>query len=526
MTRSPLTDSENSPTSAPAGHLAALALCLLASTWSIFQVGTLGFHFEDLSIPWDGGYRIYSGQLPFVDFFAPIGPVLFLQQAFFFHLFGVGLVGFLAHAAFLNGMAGWVVWTLLHPWGRAPAAAGTVITLAWFFLPPGAPYIDTTAFFWLLLALRCTIAGNTVATDRWRLLAAGGCAGLAFLTKQNIGGLGGVGLALFLLLETRRIRPVLAFSVGVALPLAAFAGYLQAAGGWENHLTYFWQVPLESGRLKYITPWLIRMAIKGVRPELVQSPYAELLGPAIREIAVYLTCLWLARRVVLDRGPGRRWLPAGAVFLLLLQQWSFNTSNNDEALYWPFLGLLAGLLAAELAARNVWADRRLLSVLLGISLVATGFGWHIASSRSIHSLDAGQLVTRLEHPRLEGLWLRSPEGEDFAAALGFLERRRAAGERFCVLGHPTLLHGAAGSPSPQPLLWFRAGVSYSATAPSATDDAIVAALERQRVQWIVLGPRAAEELVVDFPGVARYLEERYRPSDELGGGYRAFRRTG
>ncbi len=505
-------------------HLAALVVCFVVSAWGLFQVGSLGFHFEDLSIPWDGGYRVYSGQLPFVDFFAPIGPVLFLQQALFFRLFGVGLVGFLAHAAFLNGVAGWVVWTLLRPWGRAPAVAGGAITLAWFFLPPGAPYIDTTAFFWVLLALRCGITGRSVATGGWRLPLAGACAGLAFLTKQNIGALGGAGLGLLLLLQARRLRPVLAYSAGVALSLGAFFVYLRAVGGWESHLTYFWQVPLESGRLKYLLPWVARGVVKVLRPELVQSSFGELLGPAVRELGVYLTCFWLARRALLGREPARRrWLPLGAIFLLLLQQWSFNTSNNDEALYWPFLGLLLGLLAVELGVSDLPA-RRSAALFLGLGLGALLWGWHLASSRVIHSLETDQLVTRLEHPRLRGLWLRSPEGEDLAAALEFLDERRAAGERFCVLGHPTLLHGAVGSPSPQPLLWFRAGVSYSATDPSATDDTLVAALQRARVRWIVLGPRAADEILVDFPGVVRYLEERYRPSEELTGAYRAFRR--
>ena len=253
-------------------------LALAVSLPAIHHFGRLGFHHEDLSIPFDGGYRIVLGQLPFVDFQAPIGPVLFLQQALFFALFGVGLSAFLTHAAVLNAAASYTAWRLLHPLGEGTAVLGGVVTLAWFYLPPSAPYIDTTAFFWLLIALAAVASSRRALEDSYTGLltgAAGLAAGLAFLTKQNIGGLGIAGLALLLFLHGRRRWQSPLFLLAASTPLVLLTAWASTTGAWEAYMDSFWRVPLESGRLKYILPFALRGVVKLLRPHEV----AVELGP-------------------------------------------------------------------------------------------------------------------------------------------------------------------------------------------------------------------------------------------------------
>lgn len=519
-------DRETTPPSPTERWLVPLA-ALVLSALLIVPAGRLGFHFEDLSIPFDGGYRIALGQEPFVDFVAPIGPVLFLQQGLLFLLFGVGHGTYLLHAVLLGALATWVVWWMTRRWGRGPALVASLGTLAWFYLPPAAPYIDTTAFFWSLMALAALwpllLTVPPGAGEGWsalppgRLVLAGCCAGLAFLTKQNIGGLAIAGLGLLLLLIARRLRPVVVFGLASVVPLALLSGYVAWRGGWDLYFEYFWQVPLESGRLKYIVPWAGRMVLKLLRPEAVNSTFAFMAGKALRELAVYGLCALLGwrswRALPRDRPP--LWI---AAFLLLLQQWSFNTSNNDEVLYWPFAGLILAVVM-----RHLWPGARpALVAALTVLVVAGGLG--VGYARVVHSLKPSALGPTLDHPRLAGLRLYPREGRELMALLAALDQRVPPGESVFVLGHGTLIYGAADREPPQPLLWFRAGVSYSADDNRSTETLIVDALEAHDVRWIVLDPIGSQELLTDFPGIAHLVDEHFREVELELGGYRLLQR--
>lgn len=68
------------------------------SHYIAFFVGSVGiilahffhrhFYFRDYSILWEGAYRIYVGQVPYMDFGLPIGPASISLAAVFFKIFG------------------------------------------------------------------------------------------------------------------------------------------------------------------------------------------------------------------------------------------------------------------------------------------------------------------------------------------------------------------------------------------------------------------------------------------------------
>jgi len=511
------------------------AVSLLASVPAILHLGRLGFHFEDLSIPFDGGYRILLGERPFADFSAPVGPVLFLQQALFFRLFGVGLDAYLVHAAVLNAVAASAVWLLLRRFDRTAAVAGAAVTACWFYLVPAAPYIDTTAFFWTLLAV-VAVAGAAGERDGagagWWAAGAGVCAGTAFLVKQNVGGLAVAGVALLVFLDALRdgsggwrvegrtpVRRLLPVVAGAALPLLFLALYAAVTGSWGSFVHDFFAVPLGSGRLRYLAPWAARMAVKAVRPELVNSGFAEMAGPAVRELLVYAGVAALGAGWLRARERERRLLLATAAFLLLLQQWSFNTSNNNEVLYWPFAGLLLGLLAV--LARRSALPRRLADAGVVAAAVAVALlGLHFGAERTAHDLRVGGLSYEVEHPRLAGLRMPEPAGPRLDALLAFLEREVPAGEPIAVFGETTVIHGAVGRPPGQPLLWFRAGVSYPADDATATGERILRALDERRVAWVVVDDYGAAQLSDPLAALAGALAERY---EVVGAGITGFR---
>ena len=62
--------------------------------------GTFGrtTFFEDFTIIFEGGYLISSGQIPYTDFFMPVGPMVFLIQGFFQIIFGSNLFAMAFHS--------------------------------------------------------------------------------------------------------------------------------------------------------------------------------------------------------------------------------------------------------------------------------------------------------------------------------------------------------------------------------------------------------------------------------------------
>ena len=59
------------------------------------------------------GYRVLSGDIPFKDYYSITGPVLCIIQNFFYKVFGVNWLSFVAHASVLNVILCWVFYFYL-----------------------------------------------------------------------------------------------------------------------------------------------------------------------------------------------------------------------------------------------------------------------------------------------------------------------------------------------------------------------------------------------------------------------------
>ncbi|MGF3555026.1 MAG: hypothetical protein ACQXXF_07165, partial [Thermoplasmatota archaeon] len=72
-----------------------IVLCILF----LCVVGVYGsFFYSDWRIIFEGSYRIFKGQVPYRDFFMPVGPVVFYFQAFFDFLFSPNLLAMAMHS--------------------------------------------------------------------------------------------------------------------------------------------------------------------------------------------------------------------------------------------------------------------------------------------------------------------------------------------------------------------------------------------------------------------------------------------
>jgi 4-amino-4-deoxy-L-arabinose transferase-like glycosyltransferase len=131
--------------------------------------------------------RVLNGELIYRDFFTVVTPASYYTVAGLFQLFGPGLM-VLRWAALVTGLAILLVTLLIArrvmSWPFAAAAALMTTVWGWFLVTPN--FYSLQAALFALLALWCYLRHVERPHTRWMVLA-GVFAGLAVLTKQNVG---------------------------------------------------------------------------------------------------------------------------------------------------------------------------------------------------------------------------------------------------------------------------------------------------------------------------------------------------
>jgi 4-amino-4-deoxy-L-arabinose transferase-like glycosyltransferase len=218
------------------GLPAVLAFAFLLTFYS----GTRGIFPLDQSIVFDGGYRVYCGQVPYVDFYIPYGPIVFWIQAALFHLFGVNYYAHVLGAAILNVVGTASSFAIVRMLCRSEprlALLAALLTAAWLYAPFGTTYPEQTAFCAILVGLSLLIAGLTSKKPSHAILPAGlvFAAGLfsvvGVLSKQNAGlpALGVFVLAIVAMRAPhwkRSLADLVYFVAGAALAAFAFTAWL------------------------------------------------------------------------------------------------------------------------------------------------------------------------------------------------------------------------------------------------------------------------------------------------------------
>ena len=140
--------------------------------------------FKDYAIIWEGAYRIYLGQIPFIDFSTPVGPVGFLIPSLFFYLLGPTWSALIFSQLFQNLCLLLTAWRLLKNLD-VPDYQTSISLILFSFLYLvflSHPWYNSTATLFLLLALE--IIGKQ---KLFNLALAGIYSAIAFLAKQDIG---------------------------------------------------------------------------------------------------------------------------------------------------------------------------------------------------------------------------------------------------------------------------------------------------------------------------------------------------
>lgn len=168
--------------------------------WLSFVLFRAKYFFLDFAITFEGGHRIQMGQVPYKDFFLPVGPVTFYVQALFNLIFGTNLVAMAVHGAVLPLILAITFYLVTR--GRAPRPLRALLAVAMpFSLNIYHPWYNQEAFFFLtlnvlLLLPRLDASRMPLAS----FLSSALLTGLAYFSKQDIGVLHFLSLSLFFFL--------------------------------------------------------------------------------------------------------------------------------------------------------------------------------------------------------------------------------------------------------------------------------------------------------------------------------------
>lgn len=185
-------------------------LLILLAVNALFLKRAMLFQFDPndyggfLDITW----RIHCGQKPYVDFIYHLPPLFLYTMTAFATLFGFGKAGILAHLVTVS--SGMIAASFFLVRGRIPSYAVllvTALTTVGFYWHYPFPTFTHDAFFYVTLGVMVLSRALPLASPRsafWSGFAGAAAAGLAAMTKPNIGVPFGAFFLALLALENNR----------------------------------------------------------------------------------------------------------------------------------------------------------------------------------------------------------------------------------------------------------------------------------------------------------------------------------
>jgi len=408
------------------------------------------------------------------------------------------------------------------------------------------------------------------APSGWGWYALAGVASVAaVLSKQNAGGLFGF-LCLGMLWSPGDDGPragwraTLFYALGAALAGAAFLSWLAARSDWHTFRHYWIDVSAEIGAERVVY-WK-------VLGTLVFQPLLSSSIPLFGMASLAGLCTVLLSIAARPAAGISARVALNACLCLGLPQFHglFQlTTNNDASNNNAYVGLTVVCLAALLVywlqqapsvsfrdhgerlqvpfARPSFAIAA--SAVIGaLVLYSAGEGLMVAHGRFVQEFAPGATFEQtVRVPGAERVRWGEPTRitPQFCSSLGDMckissastaidhsyellqredfeqvaSRLRQRDGNFFVFPDATMLYGLTGRPSPQPLLYFHPGQSYSLADQAELDRSIVEALERHRVSSIVL-ERASfmgtHKLLSEFPRLDAWITSHFELTEEIG----------
>ena len=531
----------------------SLGIIAIFAFWFSYYCGKHGFFPLDQSIVFDGAWRIIQGQVPFKDFYAPIGPVTFTYQATLFILFGVNFSAYLIGAAIMNSTGAVLSYVIVRFFEKKniviPLTAA--ILSAVFFTPPmGTTYFDQTSMFFCMLSLAMLLyAGQSHRYSSSLLFLSGAMWVLAFLSKQNfaIFFLPVYALAPMLICEFRK-KDILRLLIGIITFSLAFTLWLLFFSDIEKFITYFFSIPVNEGLRRF----------SGKTEHMVHKfSYTRAVCNLIFTSAalLFIYNFFKKRDYVKKESVSIITYIAPPLLVIFLISYSYImilTTRNNPANAWAFLGIITGIsfhimkslyLARE--GTNSYPEETADKVrpekwkkalpalsfgIITVLIIITGIISAVKREVSDFDRTVPQEYIGLKTPSSIQplLWAENCvaggvggravllKHRDVRKLINYLQRRNS---NFFIFTDFTMLYGILGRPSPQPLLWFHKGLTYPRKYDRQLDDKIVSSLKRNNVRIIVFEEVSwmnSFATLESFPLLDTYLHKKFKKIGYIG----------
>jgi hypothetical protein len=531
------------------GRLSAWKWILIAvfAGWFNWAAGHRGLFLYDVSIIFDGGWRVLQGQVPYRDYFTAHAPGAYFYEALIFRLFGVTYSSMVLAACILNIGAALLAVRIVDKLTGGFGWLAGITTAIWFQPITGFLQIEQCAFFFDIVTLGLLVEAGTRMGAGQMLLRCGSGVALAYavLCKQNAGGLfvpfAGLALLVFPFVRMKdRFLAFLSFVAGGVVCTAAFAAWLFTF----SNPSLFWHhavdLPLRfgSGRMSAGVTALERLALFGGTGPFLAYPTRTMLAVGVLVMAYEL---WFRRAFTWNFVCGYLLFTLGA-FQDLFASSALNDPENAAPFLGVQLGLTAGLFRALapslsfISPNGSTSDRVLIpathwgwKVMGGVAAAAiVVFGMSVAWGRRVNEFQRGARFS--EHLNVPGatriLWgeptfadgakkvrIEKSDVEQTAAYL------RTRGENFFVFPVSTMFYGLLHRPSVQPWLFFLEGHSFTKADIPRLDDMTVASLEKNHVTiWV----RETSSFMGEhtdlpkFPKTWKWLTSEFHPTATFG----------
>jgi len=206
----------------------------------IFDLEIFGIYgetfFRDFSIIFEGGYRITQFQIPYQDFFIPMGPVVFYMQAFFNSILGTNLFSMAMHAFVLAAILSVFFYFILRR--EFNYFMSFIFTIFLFLSFNGFtfyPFYNTTPYFFFFLNIFLLFAHRKKdSLPKSLLFLTAVLVTLSFYSKQDTGLLHPIFILFYFSFNYKKqwksiflyyILPLLIFIIGTYLLLSNITGF-------------------------------------------------------------------------------------------------------------------------------------------------------------------------------------------------------------------------------------------------------------------------------------------------------------
>jgi hypothetical protein len=404
------------------------------------------YDFFDMSAFMDAGYRVYSGQAPYVDFYYSSGPIHLYLHAFFFKLFGFSKIAILAHLCIINAIVVVATYFLVRRFlTLVESILLTVLSAFCFYGPISHPWYDQNAFFWLILGVllfELQISANDhespIRLRRKAILTGFGCGvlvGLSFLTKTNIGLAGGVTFLIAFLTTTERFRSIVGYLVGILASLATVVLTLKSPLDYIYQAFFFFNLGSRFGDT-------FRFSLV-----LWYTPYPLLSGMG-------LGLAFLGGRKYLEKNVSRFVLFIGLVMTSIFSVWTGSMVLTANI---PLLGIEAVylfLLAQQLPEGSSGSVRYFVRKATRYVLIGSALFWLLSAAEKTAareawtwhpSTQANDYILQAE--ALRGWRCNRNIGEGVDKIVEYINSQVSEEESLFVFPDATILYGLTGRKS-------------------------------------------------------------------------------